>query len=615
MRSLRLVLVAVSLIVSGTAWAKKPPAPAPQALPTCEEAFHNLWAAKAQYGGEGPFSTAVAQLLTPHSEPACGSEYLGALPGTALELYQPARQNLFQALENYSTQQQSTSTTSSTSSVTPVSKVSGSSSIAEEFSGVNVNSGTSALTFQFAPGTVLSTLEGQSVIVPCEPAMRLSRHCLGGGWNEFAERLTFSLTANTSTASQSIKGTASGGASGTSSPATLVNAGSTEPSFGGLGAKGVILRQSTAKAPKGKTPVSAYKRLSESSADLGQKLKTNCPAFGAAVREAAEKIAVQDSDAAFVATLREQYAPLGEALSGCLKANPAVETAVQKYLAAYLVVVTDTQADLDSAQTPMLGAEYDFNQPPNQPAYSSVKANFSWNLVKSKAAKKGDSAPNESQTGAGQLASAAAENAVTLGQSAPPATAAARAAAAAKAAGQSKTAKKAAAENTPPLSVSTSVSLDLYNGKPPSGVPGTDRLRDVQAGAEIDWITPTSKIPKLGSLMGDSTLAGSYYYQDQTSPGIVTGPPSGITIVGLPSTAKTVYAAKGPINLGQIRWGLGTGSNVSFPICFTYSNRSELITHPIKGIQFGLSYNLTALFAKGSTSGGGAGAAGKGGGD
>jgi hypothetical protein len=164
------------------------------------------------------------------------------------------------------------------------------------------------------------------------------------------------------------------------------------------------------------------------------------------------------------------------------------------------------------------------------------------------------------------------------------------------------------------VSINASLSWDLYNGKPPSGVPGTEQLRDIQTGVEIDVRLSTSNIPKIGGLIGDSTMAGSYYYQDQTSPGIVTGPPSSITITGLPSTAKTVYTSKGPINLGQLRWGLGTGSNVSFLICFTYSNRSELITHPIKGFQFGLSYNLSALFTKGSSSGGGGGGGAGGGG-
>jgi hypothetical protein len=579
------------LIAPVAGWAKKKPAPPPPALPGCEQAFQNLWNVRATYAAAGSFETAVAQLLMPHDVPACGSEYLGSLPGTALELYQPARKSLFQALENFSMQQQRTSTTSSTSSVTPVSKVSGPSSIAEEFSGVSVNSGTSALTFQLAPGTALSTLEEQSVIVPCSPVLRISRNCVSGGWSKVAQSLTFSVTANTSTAAQAIKGTAVAGSTTSTALATLANAGSTEPTFGGFGAKGVILRQNAGTPSKPGTPDVAFKTLSEDSAALGEALKNNCPEFTNAVRVAAPKVAEQTADEkAFLNALQEQYEPLGEVLSGCLKSSLVVERAVQNFLAAYLVVVTYTQTDLNNAQTPMLGVEYDLNTPAGQPSYSSLKANFSWNPVKSKAAKQG-SLPAE------QLAGAASQNALTLQKTSPGKKPAATTAAA----GQGKTAKKAAEANSPPVSISASLSWDLYNGKPPSGVPGTDRLRDVQTGAEIDFRVPTSKIWKIGELVGDSTLAGSYYYQDQTSPGIVTGPPSSITIAGLPSTAKTVYTSKGPINLGQVRWGLGTGSNVSFPICFTYANRSQLITHPIKGFQFGLSYNLSALFTKGSS--------------
>jgi hypothetical protein len=166
---------------------------------------------------------------------------------------------------------------------------------------------------------------------------------------------------------------------------------------------------------------------------------------------------------------------------------------------------------------------------------------------------------------------------------------------------QSAAAKGTAAANTKPWTINASVSADLYNSEPSSSIPSASHLRDIQAGVEIDYLVPSSKIPVVGSLIGDSTLAGTYYYQDQTSPSILKGPPQSITIADLPSTATQVYTARGPINLGQIRLGFGTGTNVSFPICFTYSNRSELIAHPIKGLQFGLSYNLSSLFASSST--------------
>jgi hypothetical protein len=359
-------------------------------------------------------------------------------------------------------------------------------------------------------------------------------------------------------------------------------------------------------------------KLSEDSVTLARDLsEQQCPDFHAAVTDAATQMdAVKADETAFLNTLQAHYGRLGAAFLSCLRANPDMEKHVQNFLASYLVVVTGTQADLDNAQTPLLGAEYDLNTPASQPSYSSLKANFSWNPIKSTAARQSSNAANlaskgetvaahaaaEQATVALPLASTATRNALTLQTPAapkmPPVTTAAS--------GQDKAAKDAAKDSTPPVTINASLSFDLYNGKPPSGVPGTERLRDFQTGAEIDFQVPTSKIRGIGGLIGDSTLAGSYYYQDQTSPGIVTGPPSSITIVGLPSTAKTVYTSKGPINLGQVRWGLGTGSNLSFPICFTYSNRSELISHPIKGFQFGLSYNLSALFTRGSSGGGAA---------
>ena len=60
---------------------------------------------------------------------------------------------------------------------------------------------------------------------------------------------------------------------------------------------------------------------------------------------------------------------------------------------------------------------------------------------------------------------------------------------------------------------------------------------------------------------------------------------------------------RGVIHLGQFRLGFGTGSNsnFTFPIAFTYSNRTELIVHPTWGVQFGITYNLNSLFSSSGT--------------
>jgi predicted porin len=121
-------------------------------------------------------------------------------------------------------------------------------------------------------------------------------------------------------------------------------------------------------------------------------------------------------------------------------------------------------------------------------------------------------------------------------------------------------------------------------------------LRDIQAGAEIDYLfSPAKNAGTLRQFIGNVTAAAAYSYQDQTSPAILTGPALS-TFTGLPGSTTTAYAQRGVIHLGQLRLGFGTGTNTSFPIAFTYSNRTELVVHPTWGLQFGVSYNLTSLF-------------------
>jgi hypothetical protein len=53
-----------------------------------------------------------------------------------------------------------------------------------------------------------------------------------------------------------------------------------------------------------------------------------------------------------------------------------------------------------------------------------------------------------------------------------------------------------------------------------------------------------------------------------------------------------------------VRYGFGTGKKVKFPIALTYSNRSDLIVHPALGLQFGVSYDLSAITTPTSSSSG-----------
>lgn len=565
----------------------------------CRTIFQRVWADKPNNTPDS-FIIELEHALSPAAqEGACGTAYLNALKEsreTALDLYKPARKSIFAALENYSTQQQ-TSTNSSTASVSPTSKVTGLSGIAEEFSGVSLSSGTSALTFQFAPGSMLSHLEGESIILPCSPVLLIKSNCVSGAWQTFAERLTLSISTNTSAAAQSIKGTAPSVSSGsTSTLATLTNAGSTEPAFGGFGVKITALYQED-KSQKPSTSAASQKldaALSKASAEYANAL-ISCSAFDTEAHMVASALATQSDEVAYLQLLQTNYPLLGLALSSCLNGNKNLVGDVQDFLASVLLETAAGQ-DLTAGKTPMLGFEYDLNTPQNQPSYSSLKGNFSWALSGNSKSKSTDGA-NPCKGNQARSVHTACAVAAAASQ---PSSAATKTMATAGSAADNKA---AAAKDAKPLTINASVAADIYNAEPPSSIPSASHLRDVVASFEIDYLVPTSKIKSIGALIGDSTLAGTYYYQDQTSPSILKGPPSSVTIAGLPSTATQIYTARGPINLGQIRYGLGTGTNVSFPICFTYSNRSGLITHPIKGLQFGLSYNLSSLFSSKAKSG------------
>jgi hypothetical protein len=119
----------------------------------------------------------------------------------------------------------------------------------------------------------------------------------------------------------------------------------------------------------------------------------------------------------------------------------------------------------------------------------------------------------------------------------------------------------------------------------------------------LDKNIASSKWGWVGSLIGDTTLSATYYYQDQTSPSILKvtpgSPLSGITLADLPSTATQLFTQKGNINFVQLKYGFGTGTNVKFPIAVSWSNHSDLIQHPTWGAQFGISYDFTTLLGSG----------------
>ena len=144
--------------------------------------------------------------------------------------------------------------------------------------------------------------------------------------------------------------------------------------------------------------------------------------------------------------------------------------------------------------------------------------------------------------------------------------------------------------------VTANGAFSIYNSAPSTSVPGANRVRDIQAGAEIDR--------DLGSLwlLGPATASGAYYFQNQSSPAILSVDPSqpvaGVSIVGLPAGATQVFAQKGSIHVAQVKLALGSArSNWRFPISVTWSNRTELITKPTWRAQLGISYDFDSLFS------------------
>jgi len=258
----------------------------------------------------------------------------------------------------------------------------------------------------------------------------------------------------------------------------------------------------------------------------------------------------------------------------------------------------DFKAQQDASKKPEFALEYDLNTPQNKPGYSSAKAtlNYSFGSTKKQVPeppKKGDP---DSLSGPQSEIHAYAKNQMDV-------------LANATSGNSSRTiqettanAKPKAEENTAPWSLTAAGTAEIYNAAPATSIPSSSHLRDIQAGAEIAYLfSPSAKSGTIRQLIGDVTAAAAYSYQDQTSPAILTGAALS-DFTGLPSSTTTAYAQRGVIHLGQLRLGLGKGANASFPIAFTYSNRTELVVHPTWGLQFGISYNLTSLLGSSGSS-------------
>ena len=138
--------------------------------------------------------------------------------------------------------------------------------------------------------------------------------------------------------------------------------------------------------------------------------------------------------------------------------------------------------------------------------------------------------------------------------------------------------------------------VTLYDDPTAVAAAGATRYRDAQAALELDQALGKFSItgPVVFSLAG--------YYQYQNSPAVFQvdplNPVPGMSFVGLPAGAKTVFATAGNIVLAQAKLTLSPpGSSVKVPVSITYSNRTELIDKPTWRAQVGFTYDFDSLFS------------------
>jgi hypothetical protein len=362
--------------------------------------------------------------------------------------------------------------------------------------------------------------------------------------------------------------------------------------------------------------------------------------FQGTVEDALDAKAPAESDDELGKDLAERYSEL---LTSMATSKLSVcQTALSDFNGLFAAIQkARALEDIEAQQAnkkPVFALEYDLNTPQGKPAYSTAKGTLTWSWGASgKAAPVDPKSPgtqplceairtveSSGQPSTGAANTKSGDPCETLGsqntqkqqtkggsptlgkrqkafllyaeaRSSPetPATPIAKASMLPSPTAAAKSAANAAAK---PLSVTLTASGDFYNAEPPTTIPSATHVRDMQAGGEVAYLfAPSVDSGSLRTAIGDITLAGGYSYQDQTSPAILTGPAL-TDFTGLPTSTTTAYAKRGVIHLAQVKLGIGSGTNISYPLAFTYSNRTELITHPTWGLQFGITYNLNSLF-------------------
>lgn len=458
-----------------------------------------------------------------------------------------------------------------------VSKPSTPMSAASEFGGITASASAQTVTLQTPLDGIPRALASRGLVPYCStPVMTvtLDGECISNGLLSKLDRIGVGVSLNTGSAAQTARGSATGTSQGTAQQVSLTSMGTKVPTLAGAFVKFALIKsKAKLKLPDPSTIVATPEAAAAAAlmSDLGQ--NENYAAWQDCLRTKLRGAAKDKRDEVFA----KYYAQIVDVLlwqqpmdcSSTPRAstasntiNPSTLAAPQRqfldHLEEWIASAELVQAKFDeavskAAAAPIVSIEYDYNTPPNQPTNSTFKlvGSFSW--------------PQP-------------DKAAVAGSAPAP---------------------------TPPWTLTYNAGASVYDSTPASTIPGSSVLRDVQVGAELDRNIASSRLPSILGKIGDSTASLTYYFQDQTSPSILNVTPgspfNGITISGLPSTATQIFAQKGNIHVAQLKWGLGSGKNVKFPIAVTYSNRTELITHRAWGLQFGVSYDLSALMGTGSS--------------
>jgi hypothetical protein len=449
-------------------------------------------------------------------------------------------------------------------------------SLATEYGGITSSTSNQTVTFQIPLNGIPMALVTNGTLPYCSTTLIHVEGCAQKSVLDFMGRFGFTVSMNTSTPANSVKATATGASQGTTQQVTATSQAGSTPSFSGASVKYTIIR------PTAKLPTTAgAPTIQAANLEAPAVVKLNSFLKGSAYEDwqncVADKLHASPNRKAADALLSQYFTQLkdillsGMKVTGCAASETAAVATTTagntrpidpKLLHDYVGAVVDTavlteanfDADINAAlAAPILTFESDFSTPQNQQDYWTFK------FVGSK-----------SWAGPGG----------TINNN-----------------------------YAPRFTLTANAGASIFSTTPPSSVPGTTLLRSVQAGAEFDYVVPTSHLPGFLGKMGDSTAALAYYYQDQTSPSILNVTPGsplpGITLVGLPSAASQIFTEAGHLNVAQFKYGFGTGKNVKFPIAVTYSSRTELIAHPTWGAQFGVSYDFSSLFGGGSGNSGG----------